>query len=79
MSIQVVFPFFSPLVCFSVVELYEPFIYLDINSILIISFTSIFSHSVGYLFVSSMVSFALQKLLSLVRCHLCIFLLFPLL
>ena len=37
------------------------------------SFANIFSQSVGCLFVSFMVSFAVQKLLSLVRSHLFIF------
>ena len=36
-------------------------------------FLSIFSHSVGCLFVLSVVSFAVQKLLSLTRSHLSIF------
>ena len=46
---------------------------LDINPLLIISFRNIFSHSVGCLFVLLMVSFAVQKLLSLIRSHLFIF------
>ena len=37
------------------------------------SFANIFSHSVGCLFVLSMVSFVVQKLLSLIRSHLFIF------
>ena len=39
----------------------------------ITSFASIFSHSVGYLFILFMVSFAVQKLLNLNRSHLLIF------
>ena len=46
---------------------------LDINPLLIISFVNIFSHSVGYLFLLSMISFAMQKFLSLIRPHLFIF------
>ena len=46
---------------------------LDINPVLIISFSHIFSHSVGCLFILSMVSFAVQKLLNLIRSHLFIF------
>ena len=46
---------------------------LDINPLSVISFSNIFSHSVGCLFVLSMVSFAVQKLLSLIRSHLFIF------
>ena len=64
------------------IELYELFmllmwiyfkIYLDINLLSVISFTNIFSHSVGFLFVLSVVSFAVPKLLSLLRFHLFIF------
>ena len=36
---------------------------LYINPLLVMSFANIFSHSVGYLFILSMVSFAVQKLL----------------
>ena len=46
---------------------------LDINPLSVISFANIFSLSVGCLFVLSMVSFAMQKLLSLIRSHLFIF------
>ena len=45
---------------------------LDINLLSVI-FANIFSHSVGCLFILSMVSFAVQKLLSLIRSHLFIF------
>ena len=46
---------------------------LDINPLSVISSANIFSHSEGCLFVLSMVSFALPKLLSLIRSHLLIF------
>ena len=46
---------------------------LDINPLSVISFTNIFPHSVGCLFILSVVSFAVQKLLSLIRSHLFIF------
>ena len=46
---------------------------LDINTLSVISFGNIFSHLIDYLFVLSMVSFAVQKLLSLIRSHLLIF------
>ena len=55
------------------VELYKLFGYLEIKPLLVSSFATIFSHSVGYLFVEFMVSFVVQKLLSLIRCHLFIF------
>ena len=40
---------------------------LDINPVLVTSFANIFSQSTGCLFVFFMVSFAVQKLLSLIR------------
>ena len=46
---------------------------LDINPSLVISFSNIFSHSVSCLFILSVVSFAVQKLLHLIRSHLFIF------
>ena len=46
---------------------------LEINSLSVISFAIIFSHSEGYLFTLLIVSFVVQKLLSLTRSHLFIF------
>ena len=46
---------------------------LDLNLLLVISFANIFSHSVGCLFILSIVFFAMEKLLSLIRSHLYIF------
>ena len=46
---------------------------LEINPLSVVSFANIFSHSKGYLFVLFLVSFAVQKLLSLIRSHLLIF------
>ena len=46
---------------------------LEINSLSVISFAIIFSHSEGCLFTLLIVSFAVQKLLSLIRSHLFIF------
>ena len=46
---------------------------LGVNPLSVISFANIFSHSVGCLFILSMVSFAVEKLLSLIRSHLFIF------
>ena len=46
---------------------------LDISPLSDISFAYVFSHSVGCLFILSVVSFAVQKLLSLIRYHLFIF------
>ena len=46
---------------------------LEINALSIDSFAYIFSHSECCLFVLFIVSFAVQKLLSLIRSHLFIF------
>ena len=46
---------------------------LNINPSLVISFANIFFHSVGCLLILSMVSFAVQKLLCLIRSHSFIF------
>ena len=46
---------------------------LEINPLSITLFANIFSHSVGCLFILFMVSFAVQKLLSLIRSHLFVF------
>ena len=49
------------------------FINLEINPLSVDSLAKIFSHSVGCLFVLFRVSFAVQKLLSLIMSHLFIF------
>ena len=46
---------------------------LEINPFSVVLFASIFSHSEGCLFLLFMVFFAVQKLLSLIRSHLFIF------
>ena len=46
------------------------FYILEINPLSIVSFAVIFSHSEGCLFTLLIVSFAVQKLLSLIRSHL---------
>ena len=43
---------------------------LEINPLSVVSFAIIFSHSEVYLFTLLIVSFAVQKLLSLIRSHL---------
>ena len=50
---------------------------LEINTLLVALFANIFSHSEGCLFVLFMVSFAVQRLLSLIRSHLFIFVFIP--
>ena len=47
---------------------------LEINPLFVVSFAIIFSHSEGCLFTLFIVSFAVQKLLSLTRSHLFTFL-----
>ena len=51
---------------------------LEIKPLSVESFAKIFSHSVGCLFIFLMVSFAVQKLLSLIRSHwfICVFIVF---
>ena len=51
---------------------------LEINSLSVVLFTTIFSHFEGCLFTLPIVSFVVEKLLSLIRSHLFL-LLFPLL
>ena len=46
---------------------------LEINSLSVVSFENIFPHSVGCLFILLMVSFAVQKPLSLIKSHLFIY------
>ena len=46
---------------------------LEIKPLLVTSFANIFSWSVGCLFILFMVSFAVKKLISLIRSHLFIF------
>ena len=64
MSIQALCPFFNWVFFFDV-ELYEFFVYFGYYPSSDISFASIFSHSVGCLFILLIVSFAVQKLSSL--------------
>ena len=55
------------------------FCILEVNSLLVTSFADIFSHFVRCLFILFVVSFAVQKVLSLISSHLFILLLFSLL
>ena len=65
MSVQVFCPFFNWVVGFFAVELYI----LEIEPLSVASFETIFSHSVSSLFAFFWVSFAVQKLVSLMRSH----------
>ena len=60
---------YSVLLFFFNIELYELFVYFGINPFSVALFANIFSYSVGCLFVLFMVSFVVQKLLSLFRSH----------
>ena len=55
---------------FSGIELYDCLYILEINPLSVVSFAIVFSHSEGCLFTLLIVSFAVQKLLSLIRSHL---------
>ena len=72
-SIYIFCPVFDSVVCFLCIELHELFVILEINPLSITSLANTFSHSVGYLFILLMVSFAMQKLSSLIRSYLFIF------
>ena len=61
MSVQVFFPLFDWVVCFSGIELYACLYILEINPLSVVSFAIIFSHSVGCLFTLLIVSFTMQK------------------
>ena len=68
--IQVFCSFFSWVVGFFAAELYKLFFYiLEIKPLSVASFETVFSHSVSCLFVFFWVSFAVPKLVSLVRSH----------
>ena len=65
--------FFIGLFVFLVLSCMSCLYTLEINSLSVVSFAIIFSHSVGCLFTLFIVSFAVQKLLSLIRSYLFIF------
>ena len=55
---------------FLVLSCMSCFYIFEINSLSVSSFPIIFSHSEDFLFTLLIVSFVVQKLLSLIRCHL---------
>ena len=71
--------FFIGLYVFLVLSCMSCLCILEIKSLSVVSFPIIFSHFKGCLFTLLIVSFAVQKLLSLIRSHLFILFLFPLL
>ena len=62
--------FFYRIVSFFDIECMNCLYILDINPLLVTLFENIFPHSIGCLFILLMVSFAVQKLLSLIMSHL---------
>ena len=65
--------FFIGLFVFLILRYMSCLYILEINPLSVTLFLNIFSHSVGCHFTLFMVSFAVQKLLSLIRSHLFIF------
>ena len=57
-------------VCFLLLSCMSCFYILEVKPLLVTSFASIFSQSIRCLFVSFVVSFAMQKLVSFIRPHL---------
>ena len=68
-------PIFDWVFCFYIMSSMSCLYILDIKPLLVASLANIFSHSVGCLFVLCMVSFAVQKLISLICLFLLLFLL----
>ena len=65
--------FLNGLFAFLILNCMSSIYILEINYLSVISFAIIFSHSEGCLLTLFVVSFAVQKLLSLIRSHLIIF------
>ena len=65
--------FFDGVVYISLLRFMSYLYILEIKPLLVLWFANIFSQSIGCLFILLMVSFAVQKLLSLIRSHLFIF------
>ena len=65
------FPLFGWVVRFFLILSCMSYLYiLEVNSLSVVSYAVIFSYSEGCLFTLLIVSFAVQKLLSLIRSHL---------
>ena len=69
MSVKVFCPFLDWVACFFVVACMSYLYVLEVKALLIASFANIFSYSIGCLFVLFMVSFAVEKLISLITSH----------
>ena len=70
MSVWVFCPLFDWVWVFLVLSCMSCLYILKINSLLVVLFPVIFSHSEGCVFTLLVVSFAVHKLLSLIRTHL---------
>ena len=70
MSVQVFFPLLDCLFVYLALSFMSCLYILEINPLSVVSFAIIFSRSKGCLFTLLIVSFAMQKLLSLIRSHL---------
>ena len=70
MSVQFFGPFLIGLFIFLVMSYTSCLYIFENNSLSVASFAIIFSHSDGFLFTLLIVSFVVQKLLSLIRSHL---------
>ena len=64
---------FNQVVCFLPLSFMNYLHILNINPLSVTSLANIFSHFIGCIFVLLMVSFATQRLISLIRYHLFIF------
>ena len=62
-------PIFDWIICFLIFSWMSCLYILEINPLLVASFANIFSQTMGCLFVLFVVSFAVQKFLSLIRSH----------
>ena len=71
-SVQVLCPFLNQFVCLLLSCMGCLYVF-GISSLPVLSLANTFSHSVGYPFILLIVSFAAQKLVSLIKSHLFIF------
>ena len=70
MSVHILCPLFDGVLCFFLINLFSFFVVLDISPLSDGQIAKIFSHSVGCLFTSMIVSFAVQMLFRVIRFYL---------
>ena len=73
MSISIFCPLYDLVIFFFILSCMNCLYILEINPLLVVSFPDIFSHFEGCIFILFMITFAVQKLLSLIRFYLFIF------